>query len=438
VKKVILFAVFATNIVVILAIWWSGSSVFILSGATESVVIALGRLFGLFAMLSILTQLVLIGRISWIEQEFGHDKMNRIHRLLGYSVAFFFLFHPLFLIWGYGARNEVSFWRQFTSFLTDWEHVLLAFISFLIFAGIITISLPAVRRKLKYEHWYFTHLLIYVAIGLSFAHQIETADVSQGPALYYWVFLNILVGLVYVAYRFGRPLYRFRKHRFTIEKVVPETHDVSSVYISGRNMDSFKFKAGQFANYTFLQKGMWYTHPFSFSSDWNGKNIRISVKNVGDFTSQIPTLTPGTKVIIDGPLGVFTEKKAVKDKYLFIAGGIGITPFRSLIESLSKKEKDIVLLYGNKTPEDIVFENELKNFPHKSHVVLSHVTSDNVENKFEVGRIDEEKINKFVPDVRDREIYICGPVPMMNSVLSILEKLGIPSGQIHYERFGYL
>ncbi len=437
-KKTLIYLVGLVNIALIMYFWWTGSSFLFVDADTSSVAIAFGKLFGLFAQVTILLQLVLIGKISWIEQLFGHDKMNKIHRWLGYSVAFFFLFHPLFLVYGYAQQAHVGMTAQFIRFLSSWEDILGACVGFMIFVAIILVSLPPIRRKLKYEYWYFTHLSVYLAIGLVFSHQIATGPVARGAGLAYWLILNFAVGGVYVAYRFIRPLYVFNKHRFYVDKIVSESDDVYSVYIKGRELASFTFQAGQFANYTFLQKGLWYTHPFSFSVAPNGEYIRFTAKALGDFTKRIPQIKPGTYVIVDGPLGVFTEKKSHREKYLFIAGGIGITPIRALAESLSDKpSSDMVLLYGNRSVKDTVFKEELDEYVKATKLVLSNPTAEEESAQYEKGYIDKEKIERLVPDVKDREIYICGPLQMMDSVVALLEAMGIPKQQIHFERFGY-
>lgn len=90
-----------------------------------------------------------------------------------------------------------------------------------------------------------------------------------------------------------------------------------------------------------------------------GEELRITVKEVGDFTRRVGLLPLGTRIIIDGPYGVFTEWFSVSSKVLFIAGGIGITPIRSLMEQMLRNKKDAILLYANKTRRDIVFKDEL-------------------------------------------------------------------------------
>lgn len=433
--RFIFFTIIFANLAITILIWWQGSNSLLVN--QSGWFIALGRLFGLLAQLTILMQLVLIGRIGFVERLFGHDTMNRFHRLIGYSIMGFFLPHPILLVLGYSKINEVSLITQYFNFVLNWEDVILASFGLFIYAIIIAISLPAFRRKLRYESWYFTHLLIYVAILLSFNHQTNFADISFGGALKYWYALNFLIFGIFILYRWIRPLFNFYQLRFSVEKIVKETKDVTSVYITGKNLEKFKYEAGQFAHLTFLQKGLWFTHPFSFSTATNSNYIRFSIKASGDFTKKVDQLKTGTKVIIDGPLGAFTANQAKTNKLLLIAGGIGITPIRSIIEEQTKNNKNIILLYANKTQQDIAFKQELENFSINKVVNVLSEETNLPGSEFELGRIDEEKIKRLVPDYKERDAYICGPEPMMKAIVSSLISLGVPKKQIHFERFGY-
>jgi ferredoxin-NADP reductase len=242
-------------------------------------------------------------------------------------------------------------------------------------------------------------------------------------------------GLV-LLYRFIRPLWLFNRHRFAVARVVAETPDVISIYITGRNMESFQFQAGQFANWTFLGKGLWWTHPFSFSQSYNGKELRITVKSLGDFTARLQNIKPGTPVIVDGPLGRFTLAAAQHKKYLFIAGGIGITPINALLQEL-QKQGESVLLYGNKTTEDIVFGTELQELTgHMTHF-LSGVTDNLTMPNMKTGYITKDEVLQLVPDIAERDIYVCGPPVMMKNLTTAFRQLGLPKNQIHFEQFSY-
>lgn len=435
-KKFLIYLLLILNFSAIIYLWLNGTSHYLLaSGTSSGQMIAFGRLAGLMAEFFILLQLVLIGRVTFIEQVFGHDKLNRIHRWVGYSIILLFFTHPLLLTFGYSQISEVSFITQFFNFLKNWEDVYKAVLALLLFCGIIGMSVAIVKKRLHYETWYFTHLLMYVAIFLVFGHQIESGDVSRGNALYYWLTVNFTVFGLILLYRWLAPLYRFFIHRFYVERIVLEAPDIFSVYLKGNNLQNYKFHPGQFANLTFLQKHMWFTHPFSFSSTPNGSFLRFSIKASGDFTNQISALKPGTKVIIDGPLGIFTLKTAKKNKFLFLAGGIGITPLLALSEQLNIQKADVILLYGCKTKTDTAFKQELSALNLKQYIILSQESP--LGEDFLCGRITGEKIKQLVPDFLSREVYLCGPEAMMKAVLADLKTLGFPKQQVHFEKFNY-
>ncbi len=434
-KKLLLILVFFANLLTIMAFWRRGSSILIASGAQAGLLIALGRLAGLLGEFFILNQLVLIGRVGWVEQLFGHDRLNQAHRWVGYGIIIFFLSHPLLLTIGYARLSETSLAAQFINFLQNWEDVSKALIGLILFIVLIGVSVAIVKKRLRYETWYFSHLAMYAAIGLAFGHQTNSGDVSQGGPLYYWLALNFAVFGLLLAFRWLRPFYLFYRHRFFVEKIIAEKGGAHSVYASGKGLENYRFHAGQFANLTFLQKGMWFTHPFSFSAAPNGKFLRFSIKASGDFTDKIHQIHKGTKIIIDGPLGIFTSEDKGKEKFLLIAGGIGITPIRALAESLQQKNKDSVLLYGCKNPADVIFEEELRAVAPKRHYIFSQKSGSN--DPVSTGRIEKSKILSLVPDFKDREIYMCGPVPMMKQLALEFESLGLPRRQIHFEKFNY-
>ena len=177
---------------------------------------------------------------------------------------------------------------------------------------------------------------------------------------------------------------------------------------------------------------MWYTHPFSFSAAYNGKFIRFTIKSLGDYTTKIRDIKIGTRIIIDGPLGLFVEKRATRDKFLFIAGGIGITPLRAMIESLATQKKDIVLMCGSRTEKDIAFRNEFEALCKLSPTIVIHNILGTPTLGFESGFVDKEKIVRLVPDFYTREFFLCGPPHMMKATVGNLSGLGFGDDHIHF------
>ncbi len=406
--------------------------------------IALGRLTGLFTQFAIVIQLLLIGRITFIEQAFGFDKMNRLHRLIGEWIIVLLVAHPLLLTFGNAIAGEISLWNQFASFLATWQDVFLAFIGSSIFIYVALISYAIVRKKLRYELWYFLHLLTYLGMVLVFFHELNTGDlpkiitgrVLDKPYLYYWYALNFSVFAFAILYRVIKPLWNSVRFGFKVEHVVMETKDTFSVYITGKNIVNFKYKSGQYANITFLQGGLWFTHPFSFSAEHNDTYIRFTMKALGDYTKRLGELKPGTRVILDGPLGLFIEELSQNEKILFIAGGIGITPIRSMIGDMMRHPKDIIMIYAVRTIDDIAFRKEFEFFQSKFPFPIYYILSTPTPG-YESGFLDREKLVRLIPDFFERDVYLCGPPPMMNATVTNLKGLGFKNINLHYEMFSY-
>ncbi len=426
------WSVFAANLAVILYFWWSGSSRFI-TGDLAQQAIAFGRLTGLLAAFSVLIQLLLIGRTVWIERLFGLDKLARIHHWIGFALAAVIVAHPLLLAVGYASRNGKTVLDQFISF-QSWEDVTRASVALWLFIAVIATSAVIVWRKLKYETWYFIHLIAYLAILLAFGHQLEVGrDLQDRAFAAYWVALHLFVLLNLAYFRFGRPLLNHFRHGFRVERVTAETPDVVSVHLSGRALDRFRFEAGQFAIWRFLAKGYWSeAHPFSFSSSPDGKTLRFTAKCSGDYTKRLKDLKPGTPALLDGPHGIFTHSSAVTGKRLYIAGGIGITPIRAMLGE--KPDMDSVLIYGCRTESDIALRGELEGLASRG-LKLHCVLGDQPDWTGERGTIDQEKIQRLAPDFLLRDVYLCGPWPMMKTVITALDGLGFPRRQLHYEKF---
>lgn len=432
----IIFGVVAVNLFLIFMLWSQGSAYLLESGSGSDGMIAYGRLGGLLAQLFIILELMLVGRITFIEQEFGHIQMNKIHRWVGYFLLGFFVVHPVLLVVGYAAQTELSFFAQFMNFVTDWQDVAYAVFGLFIFLALIVFSIAIIRRKVRYETWYVSHLGMYVAIVLTFLHQTNFGDFAGSAAWKaYWNVLNLgALGLLFL-YRFGRPMLWFYRHRFVIQRVVREGGGVTSLYIGGRDLEKFHFQPGQFANLLILSRKHFFAHPFSFSAAPNGEYLRFSIKDCGDYTCKICLCEPGTQVIIDGPLGVFTERKSETDKFLLVAGGIGITPIRALAEAMTREGRDIVLMYSARTKDDLVFYDELKEIPCKTSYILSNVPEGERQGEFEYGRVDIERIRRLVPDFAERDAYICGPGPMILSLEEQLKNAGVPEKRLHSELF---
>jgi predicted ferric reductase len=437
-RKIVPFAIFLATFALLLQYWWAGNARLLDNPATAT--LAVGRLTGFLATYLMLAQLVLIGRVAWVEKAFGLDRLSRFHHWNGLFLLLTVLLHPAILAANYANLFNRTPPEQMQAFLTSDIRFRYAFAAVVLLLLIAFLSVGPVRRRLKYEGWYYLHLTTYAAILLPITHQLRFGGTlrSQPEFRQYWIFLYIFAFGNLIFFRFIRPLWRYSRHRFRVEKVERETDSVTSVYLTGRQLTRYPAQAGQFAIYRFLTKPYWWqAHPFSFSAVPDGKRLRITIKNLGDFTALIPQLKPGTPVLIDGPHGTFTAERSQQTKVLLIAGGIGITPLRSLAEVLLQQGKTVTLLYANRTAAGIVFRKELealaRSYPDR--FTLHHILSDDPAWKGERGRLDQPLLEKLVPDLADRDVYLCGPKPMLKSLTILVRRMGVPRRRLFWEKF---
>lgn len=438
VKKYALYFALLANLGIIIGFWWSGSHELFGNNASD-MTLAFGRLTGLLAVYFILLQFLFMGRTMWIEKVFGLDKIARIHHLNGYLSISFILIHPVLLLISYAITDKMGLVEQFMDFIKNYADVWLSAIAVILFTLVVFLSISVARKRLKYETWYFVHLITYLAVLLAFGHQLKVGGDLLGskPFAYYWWMIYIFVFGNVLLFRFIRPIFNTLKFKFTVDDVVAETNDTTSVYITGKNLQNFRIQPGQFMIVRFLAKGFWWqAHPFSLSFAPKNNQLRITIKNLGDFTSKIPTIQKGTPMYIDGPYGVFTAKPEQNTKYLFIAGGVGITAIRCLIEKVSATN-DTILLYNSKVPSNIIFKEELDKLTLAGLLTTHHILSDQAEYAGEKGRIDKDKLQRLVKDIREREVYVCGPAPMMDAMIKLLQDkdIGVSRKNIHFEKF---
>ena len=248
----------------------------------------------------------------------------------------------------------------------------------------------------------------------------------------YWKSLYILALALVVYYRLLVPIVNIFRWNLRVTEVTHEGPGVVSLRVSGRGLARLKARAGQFFFWRFLTKGFWYTqHPFSISEAPKGDSFRITVKDLGDHTAKFDRIRVGTRVITEGPFGVFTDAKRSRSKALLIAGGIGITPVRALLEEM---DGDIVVLYRVVSADDIVFSAELAEIAGERGVRIDYVVGDHAT---EEGRdlLSPEHLNELVPDIAEREVYLCGPPAMIDHTVGSLRRAGASRRHLHVERF---
>jgi predicted ferric reductase len=405
-----------------------------------SVMIALGQLSALLGTYSALVQVVLMSRSPWVDGLFEIDRIAGWHRWLGFATVNLIVAHVILTTAGYALADGRSIAAQTSVFLTSYPFMLMAYVGAALFVLIAVVSVRAARRRLSHESWHLVHFLVYLAIALSFAHQLAagTDFVHDSLALGYWVSLYAVATALVVAFRIVAPARMAARHRLRVDAIVEEASDVISIYIKGRALAELPVRAGQFFKFRFLAGGLWWqVHPFSLSAAPNGEYLRITVKEVGDFTRSLHRLRPGTRVVLEGPFGVFTAVRRRRPRALLIAGGIGVTPLRALIEEMPQRKNSITLLYRASSWEDVVFKAELDQLVAARGGVVHYIVG---RRGHEVGihPLAPRFLIAAAPDLRERDVFICGPREMVDTVMSSLRALKVPAGQVHVERFAFL
>jgi predicted ferric reductase/uncharacterized protein with FMN-binding domain len=428
-------SILAANVVVIVWLWlYDGGATGVHNAA--GLFTSIGRITGLLGAYFLLIQILLLARIRPVERLIGFDRLTVWHRYNGLLCFYLIVAHVVFIVLGYGLTDQVSIVNEVSTMLGTYPYMHLALISFALLVVVIVTSLVIVRRRLRYESWYLVHLTAYLAVLLGWYHQLPTGNefVLNAAAATYWSVLYLATLGLLILFRLALPIaYGFR-HQMRVAEVEKERPNVVSLRMTGRHLDRMGAQAGQFFLWRFMTlRLMWQSHPFSLSAAPDGQSLRITIKNLGDFTSRVGAIPPGTRVVGVGPFGLFTDAVRQRDRVALIAGGVGITPIRALIEEMPG---DLVLLYRVMDEGDVVFRDELDELVRDRgiavhYVMGSHRDPDNQH------LLSPAHLLSLIPDMTERDVYVCGPPALSSLVESNVHAAGVPSKYIHSESFAF-
>ncbi|WP_416980275.1 ferric reductase-like transmembrane domain-containing protein [Streptomyces sp. T028] len=403
------------------------------AGFASNALVVIGRFAGLYGALLMAFQLLLVARLPWLDRRIGMDRLTNWHRWTGFGLLWTLVGHMVFITLGYAdssADSSLDPVSQLVDLAETVEGVLRATVAMALILVVGGVSARWARRRLAYETWHFVHLYTYVAVVLAFTHQVAvgtTFTASSAATAYWYGVWTVALGSVVLG-RAVLPLWRNWRHQLRVEKVVPESDNVVSVYITGRDLDRLPARAGQFFLWRFLTKDRWWqANPFSLSAAPDGTRLRLTAKAAGDGSAGLRHIKPGTRVFAEGPYGAFTAMHRTRAESLLIAGGVGVTPIRALLEEI---DGHAVVVYRVGGERDAVLYDELRELAAAKGAELHLVTGPPVPD-----RLAPRELAALVPDITERDVFLCGPPPMMNAVLGTLRELDVPKQQIHFERF---
>lgn len=393
---------------------------------------SIGQLTALLGFSMFSVSLILIARLKWLEPYFGGlDRIFQAHRHLGSLGFLLMLVHPLSLATAYIPVSVASAALFFLPSGSDIPKTL-GIVGLLLMMGLIGATL--------FAHWRYqvllqTHKFLGIAFMMGAVHAMFIpSDISNNPVL------TIYCGALAV-FALGAYLYRtlfsraIPKHHFLVKDVRTLGAGVTEIVLTPVGAP-LEFEPGQFVFVSFKNGGVSSeVHPFTISSAPHERELRLTIKALGDWTSELPCLALGANAYIEGPFGGFTEASARRDAEIWVAGGIGITPFLSRARALAYEglSKPIDLYYTANVREEMLFLRELQliaqRFP--GFRVVPHASK-------ELGFLNAAVLQQQSGRLVDKDVFVCGPPPMMQSLIRQCKDLGLRPSQIHAEEFSML
>jgi predicted ferric reductase len=443
VRTTVRTVVLAALTVIVLS-WATGGGVADLGGWASGLT-SLGRLSGVLASLLMLVQVLLMARVPLLERAFGQDRLAVLHGLVGFTSFTGMIAHVGLITWGYAAGDLAATPGELWDLTLTYPGMLLASAGTACLVLVTVTSMRAARARMRYESWHLLHLYAYLGVGLALPHQLWTGQeflASTARTVFWWSVWALTAAAVLV-WRIGLPLYRTLHHRLVVTSVVPEGDGCVSVYLAGEHLAELDVRAGQFLTWRFLSGTGWMrAHPYSLSAAPDGRSLRITVKDLGDGTAAVPGLHPGTKVLIEGPYGRLTTRARTRPGVALIGAGVGITPLRALAEELGAGAggADVVVLHRFTGPP--LFAREFGVLAREGRVALVPLPgrrrSPDSWLGAGVGPADDvAALRTRVPDIAERDVYLCGPTPWTDLVHRTLLAAGTPAERVHVEAFGW-
>ena len=430
-----------TSLLIVTALWVSDGGVQALSNGGFA--LAAGQITGLWASDLLLLQVLLMARVPIVERAFGQDRLARWHRWVGFSSFWLMVAHIVLVTIGYGSL--VRFIQTFWELTVDYPGMLLAVAGSVLLVLVVATSLRVARRKLRYESWHLLHLSAYLGVGLALPHQLWTGqDFLASPAAtaYWWTLYAVSAGAV-VAYRIGLPARRNWRHRLVVSQVAAEGPGLTSVYLSGRELDRLPVRAGQFFQWRFLDGPGWTrSHPYSLSATPHGGLLRITVKDLGDGSARVAALPPGTKVLVEGPYGKLTSETYAGGPVTLLACGIGVTPLLSLLGELPYGPGQATLIYRARNEAEVAFRHELEWFAARRGVRVVYLLGRRAQRESWLparyaDHADAVALREIAPQVARSDVYICGPEEWTEAARAAARRAGVPAERVHTELFSW-
>jgi predicted ferric reductase len=384
-------------------------------------------------------QFAVTARFHPIDAPYGLDAVLQYHRQISLVAFAFILLHPTILMIEDPERLELL------NPVTATNAARWGLASVVLLIVIVVTSVWRASLKLDYEVWRILHGVLAIAIVVTAVVHIELVGyyVSGPWRRGLWIGMSVvLVGLLFYV-RLYKP-WRMLREPYVIDAIDQLPGETWRLHLRPDGHEGMRFAPGQFA---------WLTvggspfrieeHPFSFSSSAEHPDrLSFTIKELGDFTASLGDLEPGTRAYLDGPYGAFSYERNQGSGFVFVAGGIGISPIMSQLRTLRDRgdQRPMLLFYANPNLEDVALRDELDRLALHLDLEVVSVLEDPPEGwEGEVGLVSPELLDRYLPEHEELlQFFVCGPDPMMDAVEEALVDRGIPAGHINMERFDFI
>lgn len=391
---------------------------------------SLGQISSLVGLSLFSLSLVLSMRTAWLDWLFdGLNRVYIIHHITGGISFILLLLHPLFLSYLY-TKSSLLDAAKFLLPGSDWLINLgIAALFFMMSLLILTYYI-----KLPYHIWKFTHKLLGVAFVFGGIHSLLIpSDIANNPWLRAYMLGLMLAGLGSYVYWTVLGKFITRRYAYEIIGIKQLPHQIIELTLKPSGKGVMHYRSGQFVFISFDDATLGNeAHPFSLSSDSGAGVIQLAAKALGDYTALLSKLNPGTRAWVQGPYGSFLAQAHGDGKQVWVAGGIGMTPFFSKARDYFRHEvhQAVDLYYCVKNLDEAVYLAELQAIAQKlpNFRVYPYFSHDQ-------GRLTAQRIVEISGLQAVDDFFICGPPPMMHALKQQLRSLGIKGSRIHTEEF---
>jgi predicted ferric reductase len=391
---------------------------------------------GFVGLTQIALQFVLIARFRRVTAPYGIDVILHYHRQIAIVAFAAILLHPTLIFVADPARL-----RLLNPLAGNWasRFGLLGILALLV---TIAMSLLRERFRMKYEYWRAAHLGLGVTAIVAAQAHVSLAGLYTNTAWKQAIWIGmaaLMVGLV-IMLRVLNPI-RQRRRQWRVADVRAEPGDTWTLALEPVNHDGLRFSPGQFAWLKIADTPFTLEeHPFSFTSSAERSDaVEFGIKALGDFSARVGAVSVGSSAYLDGPHGAFSMDRYQAPGYVFLAGGVGITPFLSMLNTMADRgdPRPVTLIYADRSHDELAYTSELDALRERVRLEITYVLEDPPDDwDGEEGMVTAEVLERRLPRDRfDRMYLICGPPPMMEGVQAALLERGVPQRHIQLERF---